>query len=364
MNKNDKIYVAGHTGLVGSAIVKKLQDNGYENLLFRDITELDLKDQKATLAFFEKEKPEYVILAAAKVGGIVANNTYRAEFIYDNIQIENNIIHASYLNKVKKLLFLGSSCIYPKEAPQPLKEEYLLTSPLEYTNEPYAIAKIAGVKLCESYNIQYGTNFISVMPTNLYGHNDNFDLEKSHVLPAMIRKMHLGKALMNDDWTTIRKNFDKNPVEEINGKADESLILEKLTRYGIRKTASGAEVTLWGTGNPRREFLFSYDLSDACIFIMNNVDFTDLVKMSAIKNNEIRNTHINIGCGVDLSIHELSEIIKNIVGFKGHIIWDSSKPDGTMQKLLDVSKLKKLGWKYKVTLNEGISMVYKKYSLD
>ena len=363
MKRDSKIYVAGHTGLVGSAIVKKLKQEGFDNLLFRDISELDLKDQQATAAFFASEKPEYVILAAAKVGVIVANKTYRAEFIYDNIQIENNIIHASYINGVKKLLFLGSSCIYPKNAPQPLKEEYLLISPLEYTNEPYAIAKIAGIKICESYNIQYGTNFISVMPTNLFGHNDNFDLEKSHVLPAMIRKMHLGKALSNNDWKSIRDNFDKKPVEGVDGKADENIILEKLNKYGIRKTSQGTEVTLWGTGKPRREFLFSEDLAAACIFIMNKIDFHDLVKMSANESNEIRNTHINIGTGTDLSIKELSEIIKNIVGFKGSIIWDPTKPDGTAQKLLDVSKLKKLGWEYKVKLEEGISMVYEKYKI-
>ena len=363
MNKEAKIYVAGHTGLVGSAIVKKLKEYGFHNLLFRNLTELDLKDQRATAAFFANEKPEYVILAAAKVGGIVANNTYRAEFIYDNILIESNIIHSSWVNGVKKLLFLGSSCIYPKNAPQPLREDYLLTSTLEYTNEPYAIAKITGIKMCESYNLQYGTNFISVMPTNLYGHNDNFDLEKSHVLPAMIRKMHLAKALYNNDIKTIRRDVDKRPVEGVDGSADESTIFEKLAKYGIHKISTGSDVTLWGTGKPRREFLFSYDLADACVFIMQNIDFKDLVKLSPNESNEIRNTHINIGCGIDLSINELAFIIKEIIGFRGNIVWDSTKPDGTFQKLLDVSKLKKLGWEYKVKLNEGITAVYENYSM-
>jgi GDP-L-fucose synthase len=363
MNKDAKIYVAGHTGLVGSAIIRQLKEEGFHNLLCKDLTELDLRDQKDTAAFFATEKPDYVILAAAKVGGIVANNTYRAEFIFDNLQIESNIINAAYLNGVKKLLFLGSSCIYPKDAPQPLKEEYLLTSPLEYTNEPYAIAKIAGIKICESFNLQYGTNFISVMPTNLYGHNDNFDLEKSHVLPAMIRKMHLGKALFNNDMQSIRKDLEKKPVEGVDGKADDKTILEKLAKYGIRKTSSGIEVALWGTGKPRREFLFSYDLAAACVFIMNNIDFPDLVKISGNDGKEIRNTHINIGCGIDLSINELAQIIKKTVGFQGDITWDSSKPDGTTQKLLDVSKLKKLGWEYTVSLEKGIAMVYEKYIL-
>ena len=361
MEKNAKIYVAGHTGLVGSAIVRKLKDNGYHNFVFRTFEEMDLTNQQQTLDFFKNEKPEYVILAAAKVGGIVANNTYRAEFIIDNIQIQNNIINASHKNNVKKLLFLGSSCIYPKNAPQPIKEEHLLTSPLEYTNEPYAIAKIAGIKTCESYNLQYGTNYISVMPTNLYGYNDNFDLEKSHVLPALIRKMHLGKALLNNDWALIRADLNKKPIEGINGSSGDTEILDKLSKYGINKVAANVEVALWGTGNPRREFLFSDDLADACLFVINNVDFKDLVKLSDNGDNEVRNTHINIGSGTDLTIRELSEIVKKIVGFEGNIVWDSSKPDGTPQKLLDVSKLKKLGWEYKVKLNEGIASVYEKY---
>ncbi len=361
MEKNAKIYVAGHTGLVGSSIIMKLKEKGYSNFVLKSMDELDLTDQNATTEFFQMERPDYVFLAAAKVGGIIANNTYRAEFIYENIQIQNNIIHNSYKSGVKKLLFLGSSCIYPKNAEQPLFEDYLLTSPLEYTNEPYAIAKIAGIKLCESYNIQYGTNFISVMPTNLFGHSDNFNLEKSHVLPAMIRKMHLGKALEKNEWKDIRHDLTKNPIDGVDGKSDENKILTTLAKYGIHKTQRNVEVTLWGTGKPRREFLFSEDLADACIFIMNTVDFTDLVRISSKNPDEIRNTHINIGSGTDLTIKELASIIKKTVGFNGNLVWDTTKPDGTPQKLLDVSKLNALGWKYKVALEEGISMVYNKY---
>jgi len=355
MEKNSKIYVAGHTGLVGSAITRKLKEKGYSNLLLKDISELDLTNQHDTADFLRKEKPEYVILAAAKVGGIIANNTYRADFLYVNLQIQNNIIHHSYLNGVKKLLFLGSSCIYPKDAPQPLREEYLLTSPLEYTNEPYAIAKIAGIKMCESYNIQYGTNFISVMPTNLYGPNDNYDLEKSHVLPALIRKMHLGKCLEKGDWNAIRKDFNKRPVEGINGNAEEKEIEEKLKKYGVVKpdvsnqALKESSVTLWGTGSVYREFLHSDDMADACIFLM--------------ERSISRNTHINIGCGVDQTINELAHVVKEIIGFKGIIIWDSSKPDGTLKKLLDVSKLNQLGWKQKIKLKEGITNVYNNYIL-
>jgi GDP-L-fucose synthase len=360
MNKDAKIYIAGHTGLVGSALKRRLVREGYSNFIERDFAVLDLRDQRSTLDFFKSEKPDYVFFAAAKVGGIVANNTYRAEFIYDNIQIQNNIIHSSYLTQVKKLLFLGSSCIYPKNAPQPLKEEYLLTSPLEYTNEPYAMAKIAGIKMCESYNLQYGTNFISVMPTNLYGYNDNFNLEKSHVLPALMRKMHLGKALQNNDWKAIRADFNSFPVEGVNGTNDEASILHKLNKYGLSKKGEKVTIDLWGTGTPRREFLFSDDLAAACVFLMNNVDFPDLVKF-ADEKGEIRNTHINIGCGVDLTIAELANIVKEIVGFEGIVAWDSEKPDGTFQKLLDVSKLQKLGWQYKVNLKDGIGLVYNNY---
>jgi len=318
MNKNSKIYVAGHRGLVGSAIMKNLKSKGYTNLVCKTHQELDLLDQKAVENFFELEKPEYVILAAAKVGGIVANNTYRADFIYENLQIQNNIIHQSYLNNVKKLLFLGSTCIYPKNAPQPMKEEYLLTSELEYTNEPYAIAKIAGIKMCESYNLQYGTNFISVMPTNLYGPNDNFDLETSHVLPALLRKMHEAK-------------LNNTP-----------------------------QVEIWGSGKPKREFLYSEDMADACIFILENRDFSDISKNNS-PLNEIRNTHINIGTGVDISIKELALTIKEIVGYNGELYFNESKPDGTMVKLTDPSKLHALGWRHKVELKEGIRRVYEWY---
>jgi GDP-L-fucose synthase len=357
MEYKSKIYVAGHLGLVGSALVRKLNERGYHNILGKSIDELDLMNQQDTLNFFKEEKPEYVLLAAAKVGGIVANNTYRAQFIYENLQIQNNIIHASYLTGVKKLLFLGSSCIYPKNAPQPLKEDYLLTSELEYTNEPYALAKIAGIKMIESYNIQYGTNYISVMPTNLYGLNDNYDLEKSHVLPALIRKMHLAKSLENSNWEAIRKDLNNKPVEGINGNADENNILKLLLKYGIEKKQSSVIVKLWGTGTPRREFLFSDDMADACVYLMENVDFKDVVK----QKDSIVNTHINIGTGKDLTIRELAEKVKKIVDFKGELQWDRSKPDGTMQKLLDVSKLNALGWKEKVELEEGISTVYKQY---
>lgn len=315
MDKNAKIYIAGHRGLVGSAIVKNLEEKGYHNLIARTHRELDLTDQRAVAEFFEAEKPEYVFLAAAKVGGIVANNTYRADFIYENLMIQNNVIHESYRSGVKKLLFLGSTCIYPKEAPQPMPEDSLLTSPLEYTNEPYAIAKIAGIKLCESYNLQYGTNFISVMPTNLYGPNDNFDLQTSHVLPALLRKMH--EAKMN----------------------------------------GAKEVEIWGSGKPRREFLYSEDMADACVYIMERVDFADV----AAGKQEIRNTHINIGTGEDISIAELAELIKKIIGFEGRLVCNTAKPDGTMRKLTDVTKLHALGWKYGVKLEEGIRKVYESY---
>jgi GDP-L-fucose synthase len=358
MKKDAKIYIAGHDGMVGSAIHRELIAKGYVNFVLRTRTELDLTNQQMVADFFEKEKPEYVILAAAKVGGIVANNTYRAQFIYENIQIQNNVIHQSYLNGVKKLLFLGSSCIYPKNAPQPLKENYLLTSELEYTNEPYAIAKIAGIKMCESYNLQYGTNFISVMPTNLYGKNDNYDLEKSHVLPALIRKMHLGKCLAENNWKALRRDLDKNPVESVSGKNTEKEILDILNKYGIFAEANNVAIKLWGTGKPLREFLYVDDLANACVYLLENIDFDD-VRGSF---DEVRNTHINIGTGKDLPIKELAEMVKTIVGFTGDIIWDTTKPDGTYKKQLDVSKLNKLGWKEKVDLEEGINLVYKNYT--
>ena len=301
MEKNAKIYVAGHRGMVGSAICRKLKEEGYEHLLTRTSKELDLRNQQAVLDFFEEEKPDYVFLAAAKVGGIQANNTYRAEFLFDNLMIESNIIHAAHLHQVKKLMFLGSSCIYPKMAPQPLKEEYLLTAELEQTNEPYAIAKIAGIKLCEAYRDQYGDNYISVMPTNLYGYNDNYDLNNSHVLPALIRKFH--EAKQNKATT----------------------------------------VSVWGTGSPRREFLFADDLAEACVYLMNNYDGREL---------------LNIGTGEDISIKELALLIKDVVGFEGEIVFDTSKPDGTPRKLMDVSKLHSLGYKHKIELREGIELAY------
>lgn len=300
MNKTSKIFIAGHNGMVGSAILRNLQDKGFSNFVLKSSKELDLRDAKAVADFFEEEKPEFVFLAAAKVGGIVANNTYRADFLYENLMIQNNVIHEAYKNKVEKLLFLGSSCIYPKLAPQPLKEEYLLTGILEPTNEPYAIAKIAGIKMCDAYRSQYGCNFISVMPTNLYGPNDNYDLQNSHVLPAMIRKFHEAKL-------------------------------------------NGTSVELWGTGSPKREFLHADDMAEACVFLMENYNEPGLV---------------NIGTGEDLSIKELAEMIQKITKFEGEIIWDHTKPDGTPRKLMDVSKLHTLGWKHKIALEEGITKVY------
>jgi len=362
MEKNAKIYIAGHKGMVGSAIHRELKEKGYKNFVLRTINELDLLNQQDVKEFFETEKPEYVILAAAKVGGIVANNTYRAQFIYENIQIQNNIIHQSYLSGVKKLLFLGSSCIYPKNAPQPLKEEYLLTDELEYTNEPYAIAKIAGIKMCESYNLQYGTNYISVMPTNLYGKNDNYDLEKSHVLPALIRKMHLGKCLIENNWDGLRKDLNKNSIEGISGKNTETEILNILSKYGIKQSnisglKSNTSIKLWGSGKPLREFLYVDDLANACVYLLENIDFAD-VKGT---DKEVKNTHINIGTGKDLSIAELANLVKTIVDFKGELLWDAEKPDGTYKKQLDVSKLNNLGWKEKVDLEKGIELVYSNY---
>jgi GDP-L-fucose synthase len=363
MLKNSKIYVAGHKGLVGSAITRKLIHYGYSNLVFTNHDKFDLRDQNTVLKFFEKEKPEYVFLAAAKVGGIIANNKFRAQFLYDNLMIENNIIHYSYLNQVKKLLFLGSSCIYPKDCPQPIKEEYLLTDILEYTNEPYAIAKIAGIKMCESYNIQYGTNYISVMPTNLYGPNDNYNLETSHVFPALIRKLHLGKCLENNDWFSIRKDFNKAPIENINGSSDKASIISILSKYGIDQILDKeVTITLWGTGSPYREFLYVDDLAEACVFLMNNIEINDLMSCSDKISDEIRNTHLNIGTGKDLTIKELAEKIKRVIGFKGNLNWDKTKPDGTFRKLLDVSKINKLGWKEKTSIESGIRMVYNSFT--
>ena len=353
MNLDSKIYIAGHRGLVGSAIWKQLKSKGYTNLIGKTSSELNLMDAVATQKFFEEEKPEYVFLAAAHVGGIMANNTYRADFIYNNLQIQQNVIYNAYKFGVKKLLFLGSTCIYPKEATQPINEDELLTNVLEYTNEPYAIAKIAGIKLCESFNIQYGTNFISVMPTNLYGPNDNFDLEKSHVLPAMIRKIFLSKCLMDNNIESLKKDFNKRPVEGINGEHSLEEIKAILSKYGVYED----RVELWGTGKPMREFLWSEDMADACIYVMQNVDFKDLIK----DKKEIRNTHINIGTGSDITIKDLSILISKTIGYQGAISFDSSKPDGTMKKLTDPSKLNDLGWKHQVEIQGGVEKIFEWY---
>ncbi|MFN8207220.1 MAG: GDP-L-fucose synthase [Bacteroidales bacterium] len=361
MNPDSRLYIAGHNGMVGSAIERCLMQKGLGRILHRSRTELDLLDQAATEAFFAAEKPEFVFLAAARVGGIVANNTYRAQFIYENLQIQNNIIHLSWKYGVKKLLFLGSSCIYPRLAPQPIKENALLTGELEYTNEPYAIAKIAGMKMCEAYNMQYGTDFLSVMPTNLYGPNDNYDLEKSHVLPALIRKMHLAHCLETDNWQGIRIDLDRRPVAGMNGKATQAEIIQLLKGFGIltRDDAgkSTVSVTLWGTGSPRREFLYVDDLAEACIFLMQ-------LDTKPAGGEKILNSHINIGTGTDLSILELAELVQKIIGFKGTLSWDTGKPDGTPQKLLDVSKLNSLGFSARISLEEGIQKTYRDYCIN
>jgi len=353
MNKKSKIYIAGHRGLVGSAIWKNLQEKGYTNLVGCTHSEVDLLDGEAVKNFFDNEQPEYVFLAAAHVGGIIANNTYRADFIYQNLQIQNNIIGESYRHNVKKLLFLGSTCIYPKDAPQPMAEDALLTGPLEYTNEPYAIAKIAGLKMCESFSLQYGTNYIAVMPTNLYGPNDNFDLEKSHVLPAMIRKVHLAKSLQENNWENIRKDLNKRPVEGVNGESSTEEITAILNKYGI----STSSLLLWGSGKPMREFLWSEEMADASVFIMENVNFDDLKKGM----KEVRNCHINIGTGKEISIKDLSQLVAQTVDYTGKIEFDTSKPDGTMRKLTDVTKLNSLGWKHKIEIEEGIMKMYEWY---
>ena len=352
MNKISKIYIAGHLGMVGSAIWRNLEAKGYTNLIGSSLEELDLLNQQAVADFFEQEKPEYVFLAAAKVGGIIANNTYRAQFIYENLQIQNNIIHQAYVQGVNKLLFLGSSCIYPKHAPQPMKEEHLLTGLLEETNEPYAIAKIAGIKLCQAYHDQYGCNYISVMPTNLYGPNDNFDLKNSHVLPALIRKFHIGKCLEENNWEVIRKDLTMRPIDGISGEANKEAIIDKLQQYGITISPPYAHATsqrrsvkveIWGTGSPKREFLYVEDMAEACVYLMNNYDEKEF---------------LNIGCGEDISIKDLALLVKKVVGFEGGLTFDTSKPDGTPRKLLDVSKLTATGWKPKVGLEEGIRKVY------
>lgn len=369
MEKTSKIYVAGHQGLVGSAILKDLKKKDYLNIITRSHRDLDLSDCEQVDEFLKEEKPDYVFLAAAKVGGIIANNTYRAEFLYQNLMIQTNVIHYSYVHRVKKLMFLGSTCIYPKHCPQPIKEEYLLTGPLEYTNEPYAIAKIAGIKMCESYNLQYGTNFISVMPTNLYGPKDNFDLENSHVLPALLRKIHLGKAIEENDWEAIAEDLNRRPIENIDGSQSKEEILNILGKYGIRlkRSVDGdgniVSIEIWGSGQPQREFLWSEEMADACVFLMGKRDFWDIISLNKEENasEEIRNTHINIGSGREISIAHLAEIVKVIVKFKGELFFNTEKPDGAPRKLTDVSKLTALGWNYKIDLDEGIFRLYNWY---
>ena len=354
LEQSAKIFVAGHRGLVGSAIWNNLKQRGYTNLTGRTHQELDLLDPIAVKRFFDEEQPEAVVLAAAHVGGILANLHYRADFIYQNLQIQQNVIGESFRHGVRKLLFLGSTCIYPREAPQPMKEEALLTSPLEYTNEPYAIAKIAGLKMCESFNLQYGTNYIAVMPTNLYGPNDNFHLENSLVLPDMMRKIYLAKCLNEGNWEAVRKDIDLRPVEGVNGSCTEQVILEKLAKFGITPEA----VTLWGTGTPMREFLWSEEMADASVHVLLNVDFKDIC---AGKGEEIRNCHINIGTGKEISIREAAEMIIREVGFRGELRWDRSKPDGTLRKLTDVTRLHALGWHHRIEIDEGIHRLYEWY---
>ena len=389
LDKGAKIYVAGHHGLVGSAIWDNLQQRGYTNLVGRSHSELDLLDGAAVKAFFDEQRPDAVVLAAAHVGGIMANLQYRADFIWQNLQIQQNVIWESFRHGVQKLLFLGSTCIYPREAPQPMKEDCLLTSPLEYTNEPYAIAKIAGLKMCESFNIQYGTNYIAVMPTNLYGPNDNFHLENSHVLPAMIRKIYLAKCLNEGNWDAVRKDIRLRPVTAkaadvgktvsegaasfidrglevqegrfiVDGGSSSRDILSVLAHYGITPDA----VTLWGTGRPMREFLWSEEMADASVHVLLNVDFKDTYDASARNADgitEIRNCHINVGTGKELSIKEVAEKVMKETGFMGELRWDTSKPDGTLRKLTDVSRLHSLGWHHRIEIDEGIHRLYQWY---
>ncbi len=365
MEKDSKIYVAGHNGLVGTAITEALKRKGYTNIVGRTFEELDLRCQADAEAFFAAEKPEAVILAAAKVGGIMANNTLRAEFIYENLMIEANVVHAAYLNGVRKLVFLGSSCIYPRDCPQPMKEEHLLTSPLEYTNEPYAIAKIAGLKMCEAYNLRYGTDFIAVMPTNLYGPNDNFNLTGGHVMPSLMRRIHLGKLLENGDMDGIRADLKRRPVDEFDGHETDVKIRELLGQQGIlieqsqiANRKSQISVTVWGTGKPFREFMYSGDMADATVFIMEKVSFRDLFPAGA---KEVRNTHINIGTGEEITIRELALLLKETTGFSGELVFDHSKPDGTPRKFLDSTKLHDLGFRHKTSLKEGARLMYKWY---
>ena len=388
LDKQCKIYVAGHNGLVGSAIWNNLKARGYENLVGRSHKELDLTDQYAVRRFFDEERPDAVVLAAAFVGGIMANSLYRADFMMMNMKIQCNVISEAYAHGVKKLLFLGSTCIYPKNAPQPMTEDCLLTSELEYTNEEYAIAKIAGLKMCESYNLQYGTNYIAVMPTNLYGPNDNFHLENSHVMPAMMRKVYLAKLIHDGDWEAIMTDMGKRPVEGFGASATKEEVLAVLAKYGIEDN----KVTLWGTGKPLREFLWSEDMADASVHCLLNVDFKDIIgieKYSSVhygasasgvvdRNHsegrggaipalgEIRNCHINVGTGKELTIRELSELVVKAVGFEGEVVFDASKPDGTMRKLISVDKLHKLGWRHKVEIEDGVRMLFEWYkkSLD
>ncbi len=368
LNKNSKIYVAGHLGLVGTAITEALKRKGYTNIIGRSFAELDLRRQEDTEAFFAAEKPDAVILAAAKVGGIMANNTLRAEFIYENLMIEANVIHAAYLHGVKKLVFLGSSCIYPRDCPQPMKEEHLLTSPLEYTNEPYAIAKIAGLKMCEAYNLRYGTDFIAVMPTNLYGPNDNFNLTGGHVMPSLMRRIHLGKLLENGDIAGIRADLKRRPVDGFDGHEDESEIMGLLEKQGIKGPAvlqscspAVVQVSVWGTGRPLREFMYSGDMADATVYIMEKISFKDLVPAGA---TEIRNTHINIGTGEEITIKDLSLLLKETTGFGGELVFDTGKPDGTPRKFLDSSKLHGLGFKHATSLKAGAKKMYDWYCDD
>ncbi len=383
LDKDSKIYVAGHKGLVGSAIWNNLKKRGYNNLVGRTHKELDLTDQYQVKAFFDEEKPDAVVLAAAFVGGIMANSLYRADFMMMNMKIQCNVISEAYAHRVKKLLFLGSTCIYPKNAPQPMKEDCLLTSELEYTNEEYALAKISGLKMCESYNLQYGTNYIAVMPTNLYGPNDNFHLENSHVMPAMMRKIYLAKLIHDDDWKAITVDMNKRPVEGVTGASSHDEILKVLAKYGIENN----KVTLWGTGSPLREFLWSEDMADASVHVLLNVDFSDIIGIEkyssvhygasvdgAVDRNhsagrggaipslgEIRNCHINVGTGKELTIRELSELVVKSVGFQGEVYFDASKPDGTMRKLIDVSKLHSLGWTHKVEIEDGVQKLFEWY---
>ena len=393
LSKDSKIYVAGHHGLVGSAIWNNLRQRGYNNLVGRSHKELDLTDQLAVKHFFDEEQPDAVVLAAAFVGGIMANSLYRADFIMMNMKIQCNVISEAYAHGVKKLLFLGSTCIYPKNAPQPMKEDCLLTSPLEYTNEEYAIAKIAGLKMCESYNLQYGTNYIAVMPTNLYGPNDNFHLENSHVMPAMMRKVYLAKLIHDGAWDKIAIDLNKRPVEGVTGEgilspltshlSPRQKVLDVLAKYGIYDN----KVVLWGTGTPLREFLWSEDMADASVHVLLNVNFSDIIgieKYSSVhygtstdgavdrnhsagrggaipKLGEIRNCHINVGTGKELTIHQLSELVVKAVGFEGTVEFDATKPDGTMRKLIDVSKLHSLGWTHKVEIEQGVQKLFNWY---